>query len=57
MKPGRNPDTEKDLFDPEQPCRGCRDGNIRHHNGMYCRIRDWKSKGMKKQRFVDLIGR
>lgn len=38
-------------------CEGCKDGNIRHHNGTYCLIRDWgtNSENKKKIRFVDLI--
>ncbi len=38
-------------------CEGCKDGNIRHHNGTYCLIRDWgtKSENKKKIRFIDLI--
>lgn len=38
-------------------CEGCKDGNIRHHNGIYCLIRDWgtKSENKKKIRFIDLL--
>jgi len=38
-------------------CEGCKDGNIRHHNGTYCLIRDWstRSENKKKIRFIDLI--
>ena len=38
-------------------CEGCKDGNIRHHNGTYCLIRDWstKSENKKRIRFIDLI--
>lgn len=33
----------------EQPCEGCRTGDIRMHNGVYCLIRDWKKKPRDKQ--------
>lgn len=38
-------------------CDGCKDGDIRHHNGTYCLIRDWgaKTENKKKIRFIDLI--
>lgn len=38
-------------------CAGCKDGNIRHHNGTYCQIRDWgaKTESKKKIRFIDLL--
>ena len=38
-------------------CEGCKDGNIRHHNGTYCLIRNWgtKTENKKKIRFIDLI--
>lgn len=38
-------------------CEGCKDGDIRHHNGTYCLIRDWgaKTENKKKIRFIDLI--
>lgn len=35
------------------PCRGCQNGDIKQHNGIYCIIRDWTAK--KKVRFIDLI--
>ena len=52
-----HPEKEADLFSPEKPCSGCRTGNIKRHNGKYCRIRDWKGRTGQKKRFVDLIGR
>ncbi|NPD82903.1 restriction endonuclease subunit M [Prevotella sp. PINT] len=47
-----------DLFGGETrtPCLGCKDGNLRRHNGTYCLIRDWRAKKEKQKiRFVDLI--
>lgn len=58
---GDKPSTQPLLFDfgePELiPCEGCKSGNIRHHNGIYCLIRDWsaKTEDKKKIRFIDLI--
>ncbi|MBR4628694.1 MAG: restriction endonuclease subunit M [Ruminococcus sp.] len=34
-------------------CPGCSSGNIYKHNGIYCRIQDWRDKSSK--RFVDMI--
>lgn len=38
-------------------CEGCKNGNMRQHNGTYCLIRDWgaKTEDKKKIRFIDLI--
>ncbi|MDE7349763.1 MAG: restriction endonuclease subunit M [Muribaculaceae bacterium] len=37
-------------------CEGCRTGNIRHHNGIYCLVKDWNApKDKQKIRFIDLI--
>lgn len=38
-------------------CNGCKNGNIREHNGTYCLIRDWgaKTENKKKIRFIDLL--
>lgn len=37
-------------------CEGCKTGNIRHHNGIYCLIKDWNApKDKQKIRFIDLI--
>lgn len=38
-------------------CDGCKNGDIRRHNGSYCLIRDWgaKTENKKKIRFIDLI--
>ncbi len=44
------------IFD-EQPkqemCRGCKSGNRLLHNGIYCKIKDWKIS--KTLRFVDML--
>lgn len=39
----------------EEPdfCRGCKNGNILEHNGIYCKIKDWRAN--KVIRFVDLL--
>ncbi len=36
------------------PCPGCEKEDLRHHNGIYCLIRDWPNN-KKKIRFIDLI--
>ena len=36
------------------PCKGCETGDIRRHNGIYCKIMDWETG--KYLRFVDLMG-
>lgn len=42
----------------EHHCRGCKTGDIKQHNGVYCIIRDWKERKEKQKiRFVDLIKR
>ena len=36
-----------DLFSGEgkkRPCQGCLDGGYYHHNGIYCKLRDWGTK-------------
>ena len=47
------------MFDEPEllPCKGCKTGDIRLHNGTYCLIRDWgaKTESKKKIRFIDLI--
>lgn len=55
---GIKPSPQLSIFDsPEMlPCKGCKDDDIRHHNGTYCLIRDWGAKPPKdKIRFIDLI--
>lgn len=39
----------------EEPdiCRGCKNDNIFEHNGIYCKIKDWRAN--KVIRFVDLL--
>ncbi len=42
-------------------CEGCKNDNIRKHNGTYCLIKDWSSKDLESNkneniiRFIDLI--
>lgn len=36
-------------------CVGCKDSNLKKHNGTYCNIRDWKES--KEMRFIDLVDR
>lgn len=48
--------TVGNLFDVEETirkCEGCRQNNIHKHNGIYCKIRDWKED--KVLTFVSLI--
>ena len=56
--------TEPGLFGETESienCLGCRTGDIKQHNGIYCLIRDWGLKDPKtkennrKIRFIDLI--
>lgn len=37
----------------QHPCEGCRTGNIRRHNGTYCKIRDWSTDNVID--FISLI--
>ena len=39
----------------EEPefCEGCKTGNNHRHNGIYCKIKDWKKN--KTIRFIDLM--
>lgn len=49
--------TIEGFFDePEelQPCVGCEKNDIRLHNGIYCKIKDWRSN--EPVRFIDMIG-
>lgn len=32
---------------------GCRSNNMHRHNGVYCRVMDWRSK--RSVRFIDMI--
>ena len=48
-----------DLFGETEtiiPCQGCKNGDIRAHNGTYALIKDWGApKAKQKIRFIDLI--
>ena len=57
---GERREIKSDLFGKTEvisQCDGCNNGNIRQHNGEYCKIRDWgaKTEDKKKIRFIDLI--
>lgn len=52
------------IFGPQEEtvmCPGCKDGNIRRHNGKYCLIREWGHRDPKtkeanrKRKFIDLL--
>lgn len=41
-------------LEPEpEICLGCKTGNIYKHNGIYCKVKDWKKN--KTLKFIDLI--
>ena len=41
-------------FEPEREyCMGCKNGDNHNHNGIYCKIKDWKNN--KIVRFIDLM--
>ena len=44
---GLRPDPQPSLFDEPTmiPCQGCKNGNPAEHNGIKCRIRDWRYSG------------
>lgn len=48
-----------DLFGTREEvsqCRGCKDGDMHHHNGTYALIKDWGApKAKQKLRFIDLM--
>lgn len=53
-----------DLFGEHEEtvfCEGCQKDDIRRHNGIYCKIREWGHKdpvtkeNNRKIRFIDLI--
>lgn len=49
--------TEETLFETNvisKECEGCKNGDIRKHNGTYCVIKDWETGEIV--RFVDIIG-
>lgn len=43
------------IFDDVKPdfCRGCKTGNVKHHNGKICYVMDWEKN--KKVKFLDLM--
>ena len=44
------------IFEPEETeteCEGCKKGDCFKHNGIYCKIKDWKLN--KTLRFVDMM--
>ena len=48
---------EKNLFETEiisEECEGCKKGTRHNHNGIYCKIMNWKTR--KSERFVDSLG-
>ena len=48
--------TEETLFETithSTECEGCKKGDNRRHNGIYCRIKDWKTN--KILWFVDMV--
>lgn len=49
------PSIQQSLFgEPEMiPCEGCDTGNIHKHNGIYCKIKDWRKN--EAQTFVSLL--
>lgn len=48
-----------DLFGETEtitPCPGCKNGDIRTHNGIYALIKDWNASGARQKiRYIDLI--
>ena len=56
---GMKPSAQQSLFEEPrlEPCQGCKEGGLRHHNGTYCYIRQWNKSdsGKDKIRFIDLI--
>lgn len=52
---GMKPSIQQSLFgEPEMiPCEGCDTGNIHKHNGIYCKIKDWRKN--EAQTFVSLL--
>lgn len=52
------PAVQLSIFDEPEliPCNGCKNGDIRAHNGTYAIIKDWSAtKSKQKIRFIDLI--
>lgn len=52
---GMKPSIQQSLFgEPEMiPCEGCDTGNIHKHNGIYCKIKDWRKN--ETLTFVSLL--
>ncbi|MBQ9206456.1 MAG: restriction endonuclease subunit M [Treponema sp.] len=49
--------TEETLFETlvvSKECEGCKKGDYKKHNGIYCIIKDWETH--KNIRFVDMVG-
>lgn len=50
---------EKNLFEEREiikTCDGCKNGDIKDHNGIYAFIKDWDApKAKQKIRFIDLM--
>ena len=47
---------DEDLFERRiisKPCVGCKKGDNRKHNGIYCIIKDWETH--RNIRFVDMV--
>lgn len=40
----------------EEPCPGCKNGDIHRHTGVYCKIHNWRDKYRATQRYIDMIG-
>ena len=54
---GTETKSEETLFETItvcEECPGCKKGSLLNHNGIYCRIMNWKTH--KSERFVDSIG-
>lgn len=48
--------TEYSIFEPKETivkCKGCETNDISKHNGIYCKVKDWKSN--KTIQYIDLI--
>lgn len=44
-----------DEIETVEKCKGCESNDIYKHNGVYCKIKDWKSR--KTIRFIDLLNK
>ena len=43
----------EDMQEEAEFCRGCKTGDNTKHNGIYCKIIDWKTN--KTVRFLDVV--